>query len=307
MNITIQKYLDRQNYITSQNYVAVKQYSVMQRYCKRLNNHVIFFVMITLWLSAITLFLNTPTGFLTNAFANEQTAGNNILFDKANQDYTEKKYEKALETYKKILNNNGLSASLLYNMGNVFYQTGDIGQAILHYERALILEPNNTQILANLSQVRKNAGLYEDPKPLYMRFFDILSLNQWMLLTSSGLILFCLLIFGWGIFCSIRKKEQIAKPVRIPCKPVAISFAILFMVGILGTTVKYQDLSKAVVMVNDAKLLVSPFKAAAVCTTIKAGRVVYQSKAYGDYLFIKEGNGQTGWIKKSALESVLKS
>lgn len=258
----------------------------------------------TLWITFV-IFLFTSV-FLTNIYASEPISKNDILFDKANQAYIEKKYAKSLKFYTEILNNQGQSASLLYNMGNAFYQTGNIGEAVLHYERALILEPNNKQILANLIQVRKKSGLYEDPKPFWLRCFDRLSLNQWTGVTSCFFILFCLSVLGWGIFCTI-KKEHISKPAYIPYKPIAIFFVVLFFTGVLGMIMNYQNLSKNVVIINSAKLLVSPFKNAAICTSIKAGRVVYEYKNYGDYLFVKEKNGQSGWIKKSALKSVFEN
>src|SRR5271154_2724545 len=53
----------------------------------------------------------------------------------------------------------GYSAAALYNLGNAYARTGKPGLAVLNYERARLLEPNDPDINANLRHVREAAGL----------------------------------------------------------------------------------------------------------------------------------------------------
>ena len=84
------------------------------------------------------------------------------LFALGNQAYAGGKYDEALSCYKRVIEQEGYSASLLFNMANAYYKKKDVGQAILHYERALYLDPGNADIRANLALARKDFGLISD-------------------------------------------------------------------------------------------------------------------------------------------------
>lgn len=43
---------------------------------------------------------------------------------------------------------------LLYNLGNAYYKSGDIGHAIANYERALLLDPRDRDLIENLELAR---------------------------------------------------------------------------------------------------------------------------------------------------------
>ena len=56
--------------------------------------------------------------------------------------YREGKYQEAAAVYKNILAGGRESAGLYYNLGNCYYKLGENTQAILNYERALLLDPS---------------------------------------------------------------------------------------------------------------------------------------------------------------------
>ena len=53
----------------------------------------------------------------------------------------------------------GYSAAALYNLGNSYARVGKPGMAILNYERASLLSPNDPDVEANLRYVRASAHL----------------------------------------------------------------------------------------------------------------------------------------------------
>src|SRR5271154_5442171 len=58
----------------------------------------------------------------------------------------------------------GYSAATLYNLANSYARAGKPGMAVLNYERARLLAPNDPDIEANLRFVRQSARLpYEPP------------------------------------------------------------------------------------------------------------------------------------------------
>ncbi len=68
--------------------------------------------------------------------------------------YNKKNYADALHYYKQALEQNGVSSELYYNIGNTQYRLGNIGQAVIAYERALKLDPSNASAERNLNFVK---------------------------------------------------------------------------------------------------------------------------------------------------------
>ena len=88
--------------------------------------------------------------FLTlnlTVFSNTDSAA---LFNAANTAFQNKNYEAAIQQYETILKNGLVSKEVYFNLGNCFYKKNKIGRAILNYERALLLKPNDKEVLHNL-------------------------------------------------------------------------------------------------------------------------------------------------------------
>lgn len=223
----------------------------------------------------------------------------NDLFASGNQAYAEGKYDEAISYYKAVMEQEGYSASLLYNMANAYYQEKNIGQAILNYERALYLDPKNADIQANLSLARKDFGLIPEPAPMWQRAFNLLNLNWWTLLASGVLGAFSFLYLIRGI----RQRLLMGSSFKV----IATVCLLFFIVSGTGIFVQYGNMSRGVVTRNGTNLLVSPFDSAASSSSIKDGKVVQMARIYKDYVLVKGPNGKSGWIQKDAIEPVVPS
>src|SRR5262249_18396747 len=58
------------------------------------------------------------------------------------------------------------SGNLYFNVGNAWFKAGDVGRAILDWERARRLVPGDPDLLANLGWARSVAGTGEEPPVL---------------------------------------------------------------------------------------------------------------------------------------------
>ena len=68
-------------------------------------------------------------------------------------------YRAAVRSYEQILDTEGFSAPVLFNLGNAWLRLGNPARAILDYERALVLSPHSAAIQANLAAAQQRAGL----------------------------------------------------------------------------------------------------------------------------------------------------
>lgn len=71
----------------------------------------------------------------------------------AQEAYEKGDYPEAVRLYNEVIEKEGSSASLLYNLGNSYVKAGDVGNAVVCYERALKLSPSNKKIENNLNYI----------------------------------------------------------------------------------------------------------------------------------------------------------
>lgn len=122
--------------------------------------------------------------------------------EQADSAYNAQNFRMALGLYNKVLDTQGSSSELYYNIGNANYRVGNVGRAIVNYERALQLDPSNSDARANLDFVRSTLrGLPEDGSSflsnLHMRATSLASPDGWAV---TALVLFLLVLGCAGIY-----------------------------------------------------------------------------------------------------------
>jgi len=69
-------------------------------------------------------------------------------------------YSRAAAGFTALIESGLRSAGLEYNLGNTYLRLGQLGRAIVHYRRALLLDPSNDKIRANLEYARRQVEPY---------------------------------------------------------------------------------------------------------------------------------------------------
>ena len=124
------------------------------------------------------------------------------LTDSADMAYDDGNFDRAIELYTRALTDEGSSSDLYYNLGNAYYRTGNSAQAILAYERALRLNPANTEAKANLSFVNERIAdkQGENGSFLYNTYVSLsalMSSNSWAL---AAIVLMLLTVAGGFVY-----------------------------------------------------------------------------------------------------------
>jgi len=76
------------------------------------------------------------------------------LMSEANARYQRGEYAEAAQQYEALVGMGYEDTSIYYNLGNTYFEMGDLGRAILNYLRAQELSPRNPDILAQLDLAR---------------------------------------------------------------------------------------------------------------------------------------------------------
>ncbi|MEM8550401.1 MAG: tetratricopeptide repeat protein [Verrucomicrobiota bacterium] len=207
------------------------------------------------------------------------------VFTEANASYASGDYAAALSGYESLLPE-GLSAALLYNLGNAYAQLEQPGRAILAYERALILAPENADILANLNYVREGAEAQPPARSWSESAAQSLSLSTWTFLAVVGFwvglsILILAPLYRW----------------RSPWRALLLALSVLAVgagtLGLLG----YHQLSKeGVVLQADVPLKFAPTRNSPASTYLQAGAIADFKKQNGNYAYVTTEAGDQGWI-----------
>ncbi|MFH0901807.1 MAG: tetratricopeptide repeat protein, partial [Pseudomonadota bacterium] len=77
------------------------------------------------------------------------------LFASANRDYSEGRFEEAIAKYETLANRGLRHENLYVNLGSAYFRAGNTGRAILNYERALRISPDDDDARYNLEVARE--------------------------------------------------------------------------------------------------------------------------------------------------------
>ena len=95
--------------------------------------------------------------FALTAMAETTASAAESIVNKANAAYEKDDFNQAVQLYEQAAKQEGTSSMLYYNMGNAYYRLGNMGKAVLCYERSLLLDPSNDD--ARTTILWANAGL----------------------------------------------------------------------------------------------------------------------------------------------------
>lgn len=245
--------------------------------------------MITRTLMLTLILLTLPVVVVSNqamAAADQQR-----LFQEANQAYSSGDFPQAIARYEEVMASHGFSVSVLFNLGNSYAQTGQVGRAVLNYERGLRLAPDDADLQGNLQLLRREKGLFAEP-PQGWQPFLLLSLDRWALLALTALLLLAV----WRL---AALKLPWARKYHLS---ISLLFVTVLLLATTATAVRYRSFNPSVVLADDARLLLSPFPSAASVGAIQEGRLVVVEKSHGDYLYVADENGRHGWMVATQLE-----
>ncbi len=230
-------------------------------------------------------------------------AQNTALFNQATEHYNKGEYAQAIKNYEDILGNGEHSAALYFNLGNCYYKLNEIGSSIYFYEKALLLKPNDSEILNNLryAQNMRLDAIEEMPKTdlgrLYTNFVNMLSFDQWAYSAIFLIILFVLLYLAY-FFLRYATQKRLAFI-------VSIFSLILGAFCVLIAYLQYQNFKKdnpAIIYSPEVKITSEPNNNSEVVFTLHEGTKVNVLEQLNDWKKIRLADGKTGWLKSDNLK-----
>jgi hypothetical protein len=189
----------------------------------------------------------------------------------------------------------GYSAAALYNTANAYARAGKPGLAVLNYERARLLDPNDPDIDANLRHVREAAGLPPQTRSRGDRLMGIASPRLFAWVGVLGL-----LMAGISALARVRSKAYRGRL-------LAVMLAGFCLLGLsAGNAVAlWPVLHEAVVTVHSAQVRVSPVTTEAPLFELPEASIVKTNAEYDDFVLIQTAVGRTGWTQRANLVPIV--
>lgn len=237
--------------------------------------------------------------FTSHAFAFSEAQLN------ANALYAEGKYQEAAKLYEEMILDSYISTEIYYNLGNAYYKIDDIPNAILNYEKALKLQPDNEDALFNLKMANKRTVDKIDRLP------ELFIGNSWKNLVTSktveswayyavGLIFLSLLLF----ISYLLMEQVIIKKAGFYAGLLFLGLSMFTLLMASQHNAIIEQSSEAIIFAPTITIQSEPNENAEKLFTLHEGTKVTVLEDNKKWSKIKLPNGNIGWIKSDEIKSI---
>ncbi|MBK7259117.1 MAG: tetratricopeptide repeat protein [Ignavibacteriae bacterium] len=226
-------------------------------------------------------------------------------YQQGNALYQQGKFAEPAAAYETILQAGYTGGEICFNLGNAYYKQGNMGKAILNFERALRFLPADDDVRHNLQLANLQIVDRIDPAP---RLFlwdwwdgikDVFSLNAITWLTWLMVVFFLgsVALILLARTYALRKSGLIAS--------IATGVMVVMAVAIFsGKVIDANSNEEAVITAAIATAKNSPDAKSSDAFVIHAGLKVRISDSIGQWLRIRLVDGKVGWVEIKSAERI---
>ena len=232
-------------------------------------------------------------------------SANAITKQNADDEYAKGNYQQAIKDYQEILKT-GVSSEIYYNLGNAYYRTDNITQALLAYERALQLSPGDNDIRFNLQYARSKTidKITPETEMFFVTWYNSLvnftSVDRWAntAIVSIVMALLLMLVFLFAPQMWARKSGFYGSAVFL----LLFAFANLFA---FQQKHELETKQGAIVIAPTVNVKKTPAASGTDVFVIHEGtRVDITDRGMKQWRGIKLADGREGWLKTSQIEEI---
>ncbi len=227
------------------------------------------------------------------------------LLKKASATYNKQNYTEAIEAYEKLRYADFEATELYYNLGNCYYRTKDYAHAMLNYERAKLLAPNDEAIAHNIKITKEHLqNKIEEKSEFFLiawfhSIVNLFSSNQWCI---TSLISFALLLAG-VLFFLLSQNQKIKKLVFFSTFILFFLFSFSMWFANVQNN-KLQNRNTAIVTQESATVKSSPNKKGTDLFVVNSGLKIEITEKKDDWCEIKLADGKVGWLPIATIEII---
>jgi len=214
-------------------------------------------------------------------------------------------FRKSAVTFEALIDPENESTRLLTNIGNARAFTGDLGEAVLAYRRALLVDPGNERARDALDTVRRELGIEESGANagsglLHALFFwhDSMPLNTRRILFAVAWIAGILLLL---LSLRTRRLRAVAG--------LVLAIALALFISLVISDLDRKDASDAVLLVRtEGRTGDGEFYSRSHTAPLPAGvelRILERRPHEGGWVRGELRDGTTTWLPAASVEEVI--
>ncbi len=189
----------------------------------------------------------------------------------------------------------GYSAATLYNLANAYARAGKPGFAVLNYERAKLLDPNDPDIEANLNHVREASGLPPESRSQFERISGMVEPKMLAWLGVLGLLIAGTGVLRLRFYPRHRRKFAVAAFLGLSLLGVSIGNGVTL----------WPVVHEAVVVTHTAPVRVSPAIIEETLFVLPEASIVSTGAEHDGFVLVRTAAGRAGWVPSTNLAPIL--
>jgi tetratricopeptide (TPR) repeat protein len=203
-------------------------------------------------------------------------------------------FQAAVEDFSTLAGSGLENAELFYNLGNAYLKKGDLGHAVLWYERALKLDPTDPDLKFNLDYALSLTKDQKSESALSLsRIFFFWKYHLSADAIKSTAIVLNLIFWLFLLVGHLRQKQKLQRIAY-----VALVFAGLFAATALYNFYESSFRPQAVVLSPEVSIRSGLSDDATELFRLHAGTKIRIEKEQDDHVRIYFADGKIGWVKK---------
>lgn len=222
------------------------------------------------------------------------------LYALGNRLYAEGDFRGAAAAYEGAVETGWTSPDLELALGAAYFEAGETGRAVLHFERARRLAPRDPDIQHNLRLARERVNT--EPSPLPPADAAARWLSSTIGTGALVALLFVLYLAVLGLV-GFRVWRDSSDPWLRRTLLVLVPLALFVTVAAVGAA-RYDAQPRAVIVANGADVYADPSSASAATATVPEGAVLPVLAERGPWRAVRLPDGERGWVAAAALEEV---
>lgn len=219
----------------------------------------------------------------------------------ANKSYEEQEYQKAIELYETMVEEDMHSYELYYNLGGAYFKLNRFAESILNYEKALLLKSGDDDTKHNLSKAKSKI---KDKAELVTKFdspYLMKGMSEYLSPFAFQLISLISLI-SFIIFAMLRKlKNKVVRPVWLI---ITILFSFSFFAFSKWQEKESKQYLEAIVFSPRVNVKSSPTTSGTGIFVLHEGVKVRVLDEREEWLRIYLDSEKIGWLKSSDVEKI---
>ena len=187
------------------------------------------------------------------------------------------------------------SADGLYNLANSYARAGKPGLAVLNYERAWLLAPDDADITANLEYVRASAHVPTEPRTRFARIAQAVNPNLAAWIGVLGIAL-----AGVGLLAT-----KLARRFRwLGAAGIVLGVALIALT-VSHAMLLWPRMHEAVVLINQTPARVSPVPMGDTAFVLQEADTVTMTAEHEDFVLVRTRGGLSGWVARANVGAVV--